>query len=191
MHPHVNTPTWSELKHLLQDLALTCSASELHGVISGLLAGGVRFNRLQLTKLLEAHTEADQAFDDTLVAALWQLQLAALDSLGASELTFSPLLPSDDDPLSWRIDALADWCQGMLAGFGLAVRGDDKRLQEGDIMETLRDLSHIAQVGADSETEDDENSYMELYEFVRLAAIHLFEEMSPGEEHRQMHEQLH
>ena len=144
MHPIATVPSHSELKQLLQDLQLNCSASEMHGLVTGLLAGGVRLNRQQLIKVLEAHTETNQAFDDALIASLWQMQLATLDALGASELIFTPLLPSDDESLPERVLALADWCQGVLATFGLAVRGDDKRLQEGDIQETLRDLVNIA-----------------------------------------------
>ncbi|MEN9430098.1 MAG: hypothetical protein RJA86_957 [Pseudomonadota bacterium] len=193
MHPIATVPSLSELKQLLQDLQLNCSASEMHGLVTGLLAGGVRLNRQQLVKVLEAHTETNQAFDDALIASLWQMQLATLDALGASELIFCPLLPSDDEKLPERVLALADWCQGMLATFGLAVRGDDARLQEGDIQETLRDLVNIANVGGDmeDENEEDERAYVELFEFVRLAVIHLFEEMSPTEEHRLQHEQLH
>ena len=44
MHPIATVPSLSELKQLLQDLQLNCSASEMHG-LAGLLAGGVRLNR--------------------------------------------------------------------------------------------------------------------------------------------------
>jgi uncharacterized protein YgfB (UPF0149 family) len=193
MHPAAKAPSLPELNQLLQDLQLNSPAEEIHGVMTGLLAGGVRFNRQQLVKLLEAHTESDQAFDDALVAGLWQLQLETLEALGATDLVFSPLVPGDDRPLPERLEGLAEWCQGLLAGFGLAVRGDDLRLREGDIQETLQDLVHIAHVSgeAESDNEEDEQAFMEVFEFVRLAAIHLFEEMSPTEEHRPVHDQLH
>ncbi|MBK7300411.1 MAG: UPF0149 family protein, partial [Moraxellaceae bacterium] len=85
-------------------------------------------------------------------------QLATLEALGASDIVFSPLLPSDDYTLNERVTALADWCQGLLAGFGLAVRGDDARLQKGDIQETLQDIVNIVHVDGDfeAETEEDE-----------------------------------
>jgi yecA family protein len=193
MHPVAAAPTLQELKQLLQDLQLTSSASEVHGFVTGLLAAGVRLNKQQLIKVLEAHTETDQAFDNALIASLWQMQLATLEALGASEIIFTPLVPEDEFTLTERVIALSDWCQGMLSGFGLAVRGDDERLTKDDIQETLQDIVNIVHVGGDfdSENEEDEQAYMELYEFVRLAVIHLFEEMSPREEHRPQHEQLH
>ena len=39
MHPIATVPSHSELKQLLQDLQLNCSASEMHGLVTGLLAG--------------------------------------------------------------------------------------------------------------------------------------------------------
>ena len=84
-------------------------------------------------------------------------------------------------------------CAQKMAGFGLAVRGDDARLRKGDIQETLQDIVNIVHVGGDfeAESEEDEKAYVELYEFVRFAVVHLFEEMSPTEEHRPQHDQLH
>jgi len=193
MHPVAPVPSLQSLNQMLQDLQLVVTACEVHGFVTGLLAAGVRLNRQQLIKILEAHTETNQAFDDALIASVWQMQLATLEALGASEIIFVPLIPTDDYTLTERVIGLADWCQGLLAGFGLAVRGDDARLRKGDIQETLQDIVNIVHVGGDfdSETEEDEQAYVELYEFVRLAVIHLFEEMSPSEEHRAQHEQLH
>jgi len=179
-----STPNLEELGMALQRLNTDCTGSELHGVLTGLLAGGARLNRAALTKALEVHTEADQAFDDPLVASLWQLQLQTLEDLNASELLFSPLLPDDDEDLVARVQALSDWCQGFLVGFGTAVRPNDTRLHEESVRETLQDVVNIANVDTDAKDDDaaDESAYAELFEFVRMAAIHLFEELAPAEE---------
>ena len=109
MHPVATVPSLQSLQHMLQDLQLVATASEMHGFITGLLAAGVRLNRQQLIKILEAHTETDQVFDDALIATVWQIQLATLEALGASDIVFSPLLPSDDYTLNERVTALAGW----------------------------------------------------------------------------------
>lgn len=186
MHPPAHVPVLDELAQALARLNSACSAPELHGVITGLLAGGARLNRSTLQKMLETHSEGDQAFDDELMAGLWQLQLKTLEDLGDSELMFTPLLPDDDDELALRVSALADWCQGFLVGFGTAVRPQDSRLQEESLRETLQDIVHVSQVDASAQDNDegDENAYAELYEFVRMAVIHLFEELAPPEEAR-------
>lgn len=179
-----DAPNLDELNNALKRLNTVVSASELHGVLTGLLAGGARLNRKALTKALESHTEADQAFDDEFVASLWQLQLQTLEELNASELEFEPLLPDDDEDLAARVMALSDWCQGFLVGFGTAVRPNDTRLHDESVKETLQDVVHIANVDSQAQHDDeaDETAYAELFEFVRMAAIHLFEEMAPPEE---------
>lgn len=184
MHPAATAPTLEELAAVLLRLNTACTASELHGVLTGLLAGGARLNRSMLQKVLEAHAEADSAFSDEVVAQLWQLHLKTLEDLGESELVFSPMIPEDDDDLGHRVTALADWCQGFLVGFGTAVRPSDTRVHEESVRDTLQDIVHVANVdpSAQDDDEGDEFAYAELYEFVRMAAIHLFEEMAPPEE---------
>jgi yecA family protein len=179
------SPSLEELSTALQGINTDCSGSELHGVLTGLLAGGARLNRQALVKALEVHAEGDQAFDNQMVASLWQLQLQTLEDLNASELLFAPLLPDDDEGLVLRVQALSDWCQGFLVGFGTAVKPSDRRLQEESVRDTLQDVVNIANV--DTETagetgEADEVAYAELFEFVRMATIHLFEELAPAEE---------
>jgi uncharacterized protein YgfB (UPF0149 family) len=184
MHPPANVPSLDELANALIRLNAGCTASELHGVISGLLAGGSRLNRNTSRKILETHADSDQVFGDDIAASLWQLQLKTLEDMGDSELVFTPLLPDDDDDLAARVSALSDWCQGFLVGFGTAVRPEDKRIHDEGVRETLQDIMHVANVDAAAQDNDesDESAYAELYEFVRMAVIHLFEEMAPPEE---------
>ncbi|HEX6592215.1 MAG TPA: YecA family protein [Moraxellaceae bacterium] len=186
MHPPAHVPSLDELAQALTRLNTGCSASELHGVLTGLLAGGARLNRSTLQKVLETHSDADQAFGDEVMASLWQLQLKTLEDLGDTELIFMPLLPDDDDDLAQRVTALSDWCQGFLVGFGTAVRPNDTRIHGETVRETLQDIVHVANVDASAQDNDegDESAYAELYEFVRMAVIHLFEELAPPEEQR-------
>lgn len=174
----------TELARTLEHLAAGCTAPELHGVLTGLLAGGARLNRPTLLKVLETHANIDQSFGDTPATGLWQLQLSTLNDLGSSELEFQPLVPDDDDDLALRVTSLADWCQGFLVGFGTAIKPNDTRIHEESIRETLQDIVQVSQVDADAQDNDesDESAYAELYEFVRMAVIHLFEEMQPADE---------
>lgn len=178
----VPVPSLDDLTQSLTQVRADCTASELHGVISGLLAGGARLNRSALSRTLESHAEAEQAFADTLTASLWQLQLQTLDQLSSDELDFQPLLPDDEDSLSERVLALGDFCRGLLAGFGLAVPASHPALAGETVRETLQDLVNISQVDAvDEADEDSEVAYTELHEFVRLAVMHLFGELEPVE----------
>ncbi len=177
-------PTLESLGLTLLQANADCSASELHGVLTGLLAAGARLNRAALMKSLEAHADPQQAFGDEVIAGLWQLQLSTLEDLSADELSFQPMLPDDEEPLTERVTALGDFCRGFLAGFGIGIDAQHPFLTEATTRETLQDISEISRVDSvDEGDEEGEEAYAELCEFVRLAVIHLFEELAPREEH--------
>lgn len=177
-------PSVESLALALTEANADCSSSELHGLMSGLLASGARLNRHALIKTLESHADPAQAFNDAMIASLWQLQLQTLEDFNADELAYKPMLPDDEEPLAARVVALADFCRGLLAGIGLGAPANSPVLAEETMRETLQDLAHITQVDTvDDDDEEGEAAYLELHEFVRLAAIHLFEEMAPREEH--------
>lgn len=90
---------------------------------------------------------------------------------------FTLLLPGDEASLSERALALGEWCQGYLAGLGL---GEGIEPGDSEVQEVLADLSNIAQVSAqpeDCETEEDESSYTELVEYVRVAVLMVNEQL--------------
>lgn len=86
------------------------------------------------------------------------------------ELSYMPVLPDDSHTLQERVQALADWCAGVVLGFSMAsgyVRSDEAEL--------IEDLQNVANVQYDpsDDDEDGEQSYQELYEFVHLIPISL------------------
>ena len=86
------------------------------------------------------------------------------------------LLPSDEAPLDERIDSLVDWSQAFLAGFGVVQQELSKASEE--LQEMIQDIASITQVSAEFDQEDEENeaSFLVLYEHVRLGVMMAFEE---------------
>ena len=90
------------------------------------------------------------------------------------------LMPDDEDiDLSTRVTALAAWCDGFL--FGLANAGLQAQADlPQDTSEILLDLTRISQLhGADTGEEDEEVSFNELLEYVRMSALLVAEELQP------------
>ncbi len=85
-------------------------------------------------------------------------------------MEFAPLLPDDDEPLAERATALAQWCQGFLYGLGTGRLNSIDELP-GEVGEIVHDLTEISRAtpGEEDPTEDDEQAYAELVEFVRVA----------------------
>ena len=80
------------------------------------------------------------------------------------------MLPEDEHVLADRVQALADWCAGVVLGFGLA--SGHIRADEMELIEHLQDVAAVEFEESDND-EEGEDSYQELYEFVRLIPVSL------------------
>ncbi len=84
-------------------------------------------------------------------------------ALSEDELDYLPLLPDDEHLLQERVQALADWCAGVVLGFGLAsghIRSD-----EIELIEHLQDVAAVEfeQLDNDEEGEKAIRNCMNLY----------------------------
>lgn len=129
------------------------SPAELHGHLLGRVCAGAGFDE-----------------------AAWQHAAAELLGGAPGERLKAALsgLPDDETPLAQRTEALGQWCQGFLAGFGLTAREGSLT---GEAEEVLQDMAAIAQVqGQLEDSEDGETDYMEVMEYLRVAPLLLFAE---------------
>ncbi|MDH1264503.1 YecA family protein [Pseudomonas sp. GD03944] len=157
---------------LLASSANPVSPAELHGLLLGRSCAGAGFDTDSW--LVDAAELLGSAPQDSVRQALIGLQEMVKGELSGDDIAVVLLLPSDDAPLSERAAALGQWCQGFLGGFGLTAR--DTALS-AEAMEVLQDLSAISQVqNALEESEDGENDYMEVMEYLRVAPLLLFSE---------------
>ena len=103
------------------------------------------------------------------------------DQIEAGEGRFGLLLPTDDQPLVERAEALTEWSQGFLYGLGL-TGVSDARLS-GPTREVIADFSAITQMelNALQETEENEEAFAELHEFVWVAAMLVWEDLRSRE----------
>jgi uncharacterized protein YgfB (UPF0149 family) len=169
--PTPNSP-YAAFAALLTSNGHPVSPAELHGLLLGRSCAGAGFD--PDTWLQDAAELLDSEPQEPVRQALIGLQEMVKGELSGSEVTIILLLPNDDAPLAERALALGQWCQGFLGGFGLTAR--DTALS-AEAMEVLQDLAGIAQVqDALEESEDGENDYMEVMEYLRVAPLLLFAE---------------
>lgn len=165
---------FEQISTLLQTYGALQSAAELHGFLVGQLAAGRRFSRSEWLRTANEQADLSQNPDEAAGDRLQALYRQTLAALQSGELDFQLLLPEDDSPLLDRIEGLGQWCQGFLAGFGLAGRDTT---DSADLAEWLRDLAAIAQVGASEEDAAGDHSESDLFsicEYVRLTAVEIF-----------------
>lgn len=177
MHATINH---AELAAALAAMRLDVGASELHGSVSGYLCGGGTAGAPSLLSALELESDDVQPSEagQRLLGELYAETRVQLDD---PDLGFEPLLPDAARPLAERGDALVDWCRGFLGGLGLGGQASRSGLSE-EGAEILHDLDAIAASHFSYDDADDENSLMEVFEFVRIGVLLLYAELraDPG-----------
>ncbi len=171
-NPAMNSILHDELELLLSQLKAGVGAAELHGSVAGFIAGGGRCNAREWGDAL-----AIDAVQEALLTggddgdALQALYDETASALADPDDAFAPLLPDDESALGGRVDALVAWCRGFLGGLGLANIRARGALSD-DAEEAMTDLARIgASDLATDESESDEDAYVEVLEFVRIAAL--------------------
>lgn len=145
------------------------SASELHGHLVGRLAALPGLSEAEWPGALARELDSE-ALPATVAEVLATLRRQTLQQLSRGQLELVLALPDDDTPLLDRVEALAEWCQGFLAGYGLS--GAHTAAPEGGLDETLRDFAAVAHAGLTEEDADEsgEQDFFAVAEYVRLAA---------------------
>ncbi len=157
-------------------------AAQCHGVLAG-----VACLNPQVIPDWELALYGEWEAGDLLVAEcsdfLEALQSRTIEQLADPEFPFSPLLPADEQPLDQRLAALAQWCEGLLFGLGIAGLPNETELPPA-AGEFLRDVTEISRVDT-QESEADGHAdfqYLELIEYLRAGCSLLFEEFAHPDE---------
>lgn len=159
---------------LIQQRALT-DAAEAHGTLVGALCSMACSLDDWMAEILP-----EGRADFAAAASLRAIFESTCGALGSDSFSFEPLLPADDAPIAERAAALGEWCQGFLYGLGTGVVPDPAAMPE-EVAEVLHDLTEIARVEADlgDESEDNEEAYVELVEFVRVGVQLIHAHLAP------------
>ena len=161
----------------LHALGVSGSAAESHGVLCGLLCGrGYVDSGYWITELRRADGVKDRA-PDSPAAELTELHSETVRRINDPEFDFRLLIPDDAEPLIRRADALGEWCQGFLYGLGLGGARGDTGLPES-VTEITHDLAEISKAtAAAAGSEEDESSFVELVEYIRVGILVIHAEL--------------
>ena len=198
------TETTPQLNYVFDDFAdmfvelgAFGTPSELHGLLAGQLSAGVRADAEAWLAMVVAHLDIQVLEDDDDKAELVTLYDLVLEQLMAADFGFQLLLPEDDVELTARTESLGAWCSGFLSGLGLGF-DRTKQTLSSEITDSMEDLANIAQVSFDADEEElegesAETSYVELVEYVRLAAMMVFAEFNlpPDSAQQKVPQQVH
>lgn len=159
---------WSEWYRNFSSIEEISSPSELHGLLTGIVCVTQVPSNDEWVQILET-LDVPELNPEALELLTGEAE-DIFHALSEDELDYLPLLPDDEHSLAERVQALADWCAGVVLGFGLAsghIRND-----EMELIEHLQDVAAVEFEDSDDDAEGEE-SYQELYEFVRLIPVSL------------------
>lgn len=173
---------YDTLEESLKRCGSNWDAAQTHGLLTGRLAiAGVPAGPEWLLQVLEGveegnalRTECQKHLDTLYQSTFWQL------SERLSE--FEPLLPDDDQDVGMRTAALAHWSEGFLHGLVSAKHGDalKERLAAEPLSDIIKDMLQMTRAGLDEESDEEENesAYVDLVEYLRVAAQLCYEELA-------------
>lgn len=171
-----NLPTYAELDAALNETTLKLHPSQVHGLICGLLCGNPK-KPAAWEELVTGTKESTQAHK--VLQALYEVTAQQL-----SEFLFELqlMLPADSESLPVRAEALTLWCQGMLTGLKMTDVPIVDR-EPGELTEAIDDLVEIAKMNYEEvvASEEDEEAYSELVEYVRMAVILIYQDLREAE----------
>lgn len=172
-----NSNNYNELNRQLIQNKIGMTAAELHGFLSGILAGG---NHDESWKILTKDMLNDgQSIAEPLNKEIEKLYHSTKQQLIDEDFEFQLLLGDQD--LFTLIDDLVGWVNHFLLGIGL-VQPKINRVK-GDVGEAIYDLRQIVKLGYD-ENEDQQElgfAFEEIKEYVRITAMLCFDEFNESD----------
>ena len=169
----VQLPAYETLESDLKAQGLAVTPSELHGLLSGMICGGLAVDGEQWLAPICDYANQGEALTDgakRVIRAVFNATSAELNQvtqtlftstaaeLADVEFHVSMLLPAEDAELMLRAESLSEWVTNFISGLGLM--GMDKQKLSDDVTEAVSALEEIAQLGIDEDESMDEQAML-------------------------------
>lgn len=154
--------------------------AEMHGYLSGLICGGNCMKGPRGLKINSQMLGEDFFTKPENQKTIARMMVIIIEQLQDTDFEFRLMLP-EDEKIKHRMEALTKWCKQFVSGLGIGGI-DQKFLEQTKLSETLYDIVEISSADYHhvKQEESAEFSYVELVEYVRLAAVNFFMETCGG-----------
>ena len=172
---------FDNIQLLLEEHGSHMGAAEVHGLAAGMLC--VQFDAEFDRWLVAVFEEPEQVEKLSTVSKqdLFAVFAGTAELLKGEEFLFDLFLPHEDEYVRIRAHALSEWCQGFLYGFAYMGITEDAAWGE-ESKGVLKDLFEIARIDSDGSEDADEEAFVELQEYVRVAVQIVRDELHPVED---------
>ena len=167
---------YDSVSNKLSQQGVIVDAAEVHGILCGMLCGGMSLTDQKWLEALSESINQGEAFSDPTQHLLNSLFNQTCQQLLEPEFALNLLLPDDQAPINDRGAALINWVQGFMLGFGLHQQ--DLMQCSDDVKEALEDFSDISRMEEPMDAdEESEKALLEVEEYVKISAILCFSEL--------------
>ncbi|AZQ84912.1 YecA family protein [Colwellia sp. Arc7-635] len=170
------TLDFSSAQAILTTESVEAHASEIHGVLTGLIAAGFVFESSDYIAMVNDMLNNAEGLPSNVKSLVKDLYSDIWQQILDESYSFQLMLPDDDDSIIERGHALGQWVQGFNLGFGL--QQTKNTTFSDDVKEVLTDFGEIANLSDEmEENEATEQAYFEIAEYVRISALLCFTEL--------------
>ena len=167
---------YDSVSNKLSQQGVIVDAAEVHGILCGMLCGGMSLTDQKWLEALSETINQGDAFSDPTQHLLNSLFNQTCQQLLEPEFALNLLLPDDQAPINDRGAALINWVQGFMLGFGLHQQ--DLMQCSDDVKEALEDFADISRMEEPMDAdEESEKALLEVEEYVKISAILCFSEL--------------
>lgn len=149
----ITLPDYQSIAAELKSASLAVTPAELHGLLVGMLSGGLAINDQTWQPILFDYTNEGMGWPSSALALAQSVFQVTVNELTGTSMELSLLLPDEagEEGLFALADGVSDFVNHFISGMGLAGIAIDKA--SDDAKEALADLEEIAKLGID---EDDD-----------------------------------
>lgn len=189
----MNSPDrpYETLSSVLDRHNILADGAEIHGILCGMLSGGMPLEDREWFDPMSDFIHQGEDLPGEVKDQLLVLFNATCQQLLDADFALSLCLPDDAAPINERGQALINWVQGFLLGFG--IHQADLTGCSDDVKEALEDFSDIARMDEQmTEDEESEQAMFEVMEYVRVTAMLCFNELGKSaSSHQQTSKTVH
>ncbi len=175
----ITFPTYDILSGELKSASLGVNPAELHGLLTGMLAGGLSLKDDSWQPLIFDYTNDGMGWPVKALELAKQVLLATNGELTDTSLELSLILPVEEgnDALFDFADGVADWVNHFISGLGLVGAAISKL--SSDAKEALEDLEEITKLGIDEDDDLEEQAQLleQVIEHVKACVLILHAEL--------------
>jgi uncharacterized protein YgfB (UPF0149 family) len=159
-----------QLLSVINEHDFTATPCELHGLLSGLIAGGMFKESEDYLLHMADMFNNGMTVKGSLKKAAKDIVATIFSQLESEDMSFEPMLLDEDERLADQAEELLNWVQYFLVGFGLNKR--DLKTSSNEVREIIEDFTNITRMDTDlpddNETQAD---FYEVIEFVRVSTV--------------------